>query len=68
MEDAGRNAVEHGITPEDAIRMATRNPAGVLGLEKELGVIAKGAFANLVILDQDYRVRGTVSGGSLIWN
>lgn len=68
MEDAGRNAVEHGITPEDAIRMATRNPAGVLGLEKELGVIANGAFANLVILDQDYRVRGTVSGGSLIWN
>lgn len=45
--------VEAGLTPEEALRAATREPAAMLGLDGELGVIAPGAAADLVVLDAD---------------
>ncbi len=68
MIEAINNSINHGIAKDDAIRMATLNPARVLGREHELGVIAEGAFANLTILDQNMQIKGTISGGQLIWN
>ena len=66
MIEAVTNTIEHGIPAEIAVRMATLNPARALGREQEYGVIAEDAFANLTILDRDFKVRGTISGGSII--
>ena len=43
--------VEAGLTPLEALRTATLNPAEFLGEEKTLGTIEKGKFADLVLLD-----------------
>ena len=43
--------VEAGLTPLEALRTATLNPAEFLGTEKTLGTIEKGKFADLVLLD-----------------
>ena len=44
--------VTAGLTPLDALRAATRNPADFLG-RKDLGAIAAGNRADLVLLDAD---------------
>jgi hypothetical protein len=43
--------VEAGLTPIQALQTATSNPAKFLGLEKSLGTIEKGKFADLVLLE-----------------
>jgi N-acetylglucosamine-6-phosphate deacetylase len=57
MASAVRNAVRMlGLDLADASRMASRNPAEFLGLDHELGRIARGCFADLVLLDDDLHV------------
>ena len=45
--------VQYGMTPLDAIRAATLNGAQALGREGDLGIIAKGHFADLVAVEGD---------------
>ena len=45
--------VRAGVTPADALRAATLNPARFLGLEKELGTVEPGKRADLVLLGAD---------------
>ena len=45
--------VRAGLTPIEALRAATYNPALYLGREKELGTVEQGKFADLVLLDAD---------------
>ncbi len=45
--------IEAGLTPLEVLRSATVNGAYLLGLAGKTGVIAEGAFADLVILDAD---------------
>jgi N-acetylglucosamine-6-phosphate deacetylase len=60
MAGAVRNAVRLlGLDLADASRMASRNPAEFLGLDHELGRIARGCFADLVLLDDDLHVLET---------
>jgi N-acetylglucosamine-6-phosphate deacetylase len=57
MAQAVRNAVSMlAINLSEAVHMATRNPAAFLGLDKELGRIAAGYRANLVLADDDLTV------------
>ena len=44
---------EAGLGPAGAIRSATLTAAEALGLEGELGVVAPGAVADLLILEAD---------------
>jgi N-acetylglucosamine-6-phosphate deacetylase len=60
MAGAVRNAVRMlGLSLADASRMASRNPAEFLGLDHELGRIAQGCLADLVLLDDDLMVLDT---------
>jgi N-acetylglucosamine-6-phosphate deacetylase len=60
MAGAVRNAVHLlDLDLADASRMASRNPAEFLGLDHELGRIARGCFADLVLLDDDLQVLET---------
>ena len=45
-----RVALERGVAPVDAYRMATLNPATYLGREADLGGIAPGRYADLCLL------------------
>lgn len=45
--------VEAGMTPLQALRAATIEPATLLGVADRLGTIEKGKFADLLILDED---------------
>ena len=45
--------VKAGLTPLEALRAATLNPARFLGKEKELGTVERGKLADLVLLDEN---------------
>lgn len=44
---------EYGITPAQAIQTATSNPAKVLGVEKERGLVQEGLDADLLVVGGD---------------
>lgn len=45
--------VEYGITPVQAIQTATENPAKVLGVENERGLVKEGLDADLLVVGGD---------------
>ena len=64
MAGAVRNAVDLvGLALEEAVAMASANPAAFLGLEGELGAIAPGLRADLVEADENLTVMRTWIGG-----
>jgi N-acetylglucosamine-6-phosphate deacetylase len=64
MASAVRNAVTMlGVSLEDAARMASTWPAEFIGVDKEIGRIAPGYRADLVLLDAQLRVRATWIAG-----
>jgi adenine deaminase len=68
MDYAVRRAVELGVDPVEAIAMATLNPAKRFGLEGEVGCIAPGREADMVLLRSLERVEveATISRGRLM--
>jgi N-acetylglucosamine-6-phosphate deacetylase len=64
MDRALRNTVRaSGLSVERASAAASAIPARALGLEHELGSIAPGLCADLVVLDDDLQVIGVMSSG-----
>jgi imidazolonepropionase-like amidohydrolase len=65
--------VRAGLTPAEALRTATINPARFLGLTDSLGVVAPGKIADLVLLDANplqniantRKIRAVIQGGRL---
>lgn len=55
-----------GVSDEDIALMASRNPARLLKVEDDCGTIEEGKRADLVALDEDYRVRLTIINGRVI--
>ena len=54
MADAVRNCVEQlGVSLETALRFASANPAGFLGLGDKLGRLAPGYRADIVAFEPD---------------
>jgi len=45
--------VKMGMTPEQALKAATTEPAAMLGLEKSLGAVAPGFYADIVAVEGD---------------
>jgi hypothetical protein len=66
--------VQAGLTPAEALRTATLNPARYLGATDSLGTVAAGKIADLVLLDADplldihntTRIRAVVANGRLL--
>ena len=64
LDRAIRNVMDFaGWTLQNSVRLATYNPARVLGVEKRKGIIASGADADFAILDAQGEVRNTIIGG-----
>lgn len=62
MDAAVRAAVAAGVSTVDALRAATATPARALGLS-DVGVLAPGLQADLVLLDDDLSVRRVMHRG-----
>jgi imidazolonepropionase-like amidohydrolase len=67
--------VEIGMTPEQAIQTATSNPAAMLGMEKSLGAVGPGFFADIIAVEGDplanisvlvKNVRWVMKGGEVV--
>jgi imidazolonepropionase-like amidohydrolase len=75
LHDELAQLVQAGLTPLEALRSATSEPARALGLE-DMGTIRAGAVADLVLLDGDpvadirntERIRAVVADGRLFDN
>jgi N-acetylglucosamine-6-phosphate deacetylase len=64
MLQAVRNGVEKvGIPLPEALRMASRYPAAVLGLQNQYGCIKPGAKADFVVLDEELRLTAVIMDG-----
>lgn len=64
LDKAVRNVMDFaGWTLQHAVRLASYNPARVLGVEKTKGIIAAGADADFAILNARGEVLNTVIGG-----
>jgi len=59
---------EAGIPLQHALRMATINPAKLIGVESRMGSIQNGKEGNLVILDKDLSVKKTFVKGNLVYS
>ena len=50
----------------DVIKMAALTPARVVGLDKQVGSIARGKRANLLIFDDDIRIKSIILRGEKV--
>jgi N-acetylglucosamine-6-phosphate deacetylase len=65
LDGAVRNMVKlGGISLPEAVQMASRNPARILGLESQKGSIEPGKDADLVLFDDEIWVQGVFIGGN----
>lgn len=64
---ACRNMIKHtNATINDVFIMASRNPARVIGLDKEIGTVEVGKTADLVVVDNNFNVHKVILKGELI--
>lgn len=68
MHDAVRLMLSLGISELDVARMASRNPARLLGVDKDYGSIEEGKRADLTALDREGNVRLTLVGGRIAFD
>ncbi len=68
MDFVVRRAIEEGVDPITAIRMATLNPAEHFGLDHYIGAIAPGRAADIVLLSdlEAVRVDMVVADGAVV--
>lgn len=68
MLDAVKMMLKLGFTEAEVSKMASLNPARLLGIEKDYGSIEVGKRADLVALDADGNVKLTIIGGKIAYN
>ncbi len=52
-------------TPEQALQLATLNPARVLGLSQTKGSLAPGKSADIVVLDSQWQIKMVIKEGQV---
>ncbi len=68
MRDAVSMMLSLGVPANDVGRMASLNPARLLGVDQDYGSIETGKRADLVALDAQGRVRLTIIGGRIAFD
>jgi adenine deaminase len=68
MDRALRHAIAEGLDPLTAIQMCTLNTAEHFGLTRELGLIAPGRWADILLVDdlRDFRAEMVIAKGQVI--
>ncbi len=60
VDRALRQAIQHGVSPITAIQMTTINTAEHFGLTRDLGMIAPGRYADILLVDDITEFNATV--------
>lgn len=68
MRDAVRRMLSLGVAPHEVARMASANPARLIGVANECGTIEAGKRADLTALDEGGRVRLTLIDGRVAFD
>jgi N-acetylglucosamine-6-phosphate deacetylase len=69
MMKAVKNAVRFmGVSLPEAVKMASLNPAKILGRGKITGSIEEGKKADLVIFDRNFQVKMTMVEGKIVYS
>ncbi len=64
LDRALRNVVALGVPLGDVLKTVTTNPARLLGLEARKGILAPGADADLILLNEVLEVSGVMTRGA----
>lgn len=68
LNKALRNAIRFlGLALPEAVRLVTLNPARVLKIDRDKGSLAVGKDADLVIFDENFRVKMTIVEGKMVY-
>lgn len=68
MNDAIKNVVQYlAVSLEDAVDMATKNPAKSLSIFDKKGSIKEGKDADFAVIDEDFNVLMTIRGGKIVY-
>ena len=69
MNRAVKNMIEKvGINIKESVKMASLNPARLLGLDKDRGSLTPGKRADIVVLDDNFNVVYTIKKGKVIYS
>jgi N-acetylglucosamine-6-phosphate deacetylase len=69
MNRAIRNFMEFtGASVVEAVRCASLNPARSIRMDRSIGSLQKGKFANIAVLDRKFNVTKTFIRGKLVYN
>jgi len=60
------NAVSFGIDPADAVTAATLTPAQAIGMDADIGSLAVGKRADMLLLDRQFNLVTTIINGKAI--
>ena len=63
-----RNVISYGISPEDAVLMATATPARIIRHDNEVGSLLPGRAADIAIWNEDFYARKTLVGGKTVFS
>ncbi len=68
----GMTAVEHGVSPDEALKALTLNSARIMGIDDRVGSLEKGKDADVVVLsgppfEAATRVEGVIVNGNVGW-
>lgn len=66
LEGVRRLAEDTGLPPQEALAMATRAPARLLGMESKIGSLEPGAWADVVLYARGLEVKMAFVGGELL--
>lgn len=66
MLDAVKNMISRGFSPIAVSKMASANPAKLLGIEKDFGSIEVGKRADLVVIDEQGNVTFSMISGKIV--
>jgi adenine deaminase len=68
MDRVVKHAIDQGLPPITAIQMATLNPAAHFGLARDLGQIAPGRFADIVLVNdlKDFQAELVIAKGMIV--
>ncbi len=64
MVDGVKNLVAFGLNPEQAVQLATHNPATIMR-QRDIGLIAPGYDADMVVMDKHFKVLKTIIKGNI---
>jgi len=56
-----------GLSIQDAIKMATLNPARVLRIDSERGILSPGLKGDVVVFDENIKILMTVVEGKIVY-